>query len=517
MFGSFAKKKGGKVFDKGDPSKLYSLEECLGEGTYGTVWTGTQLSSGRKCAVKIVTIDDDLEEIEQEIKIMKDANSHYIVKFFGAYWGKDEKVWMVMEHCIAGSLNDLMYVTDCTLNAKQIKVIMAAMALGLEYLHNMGIIHRDIKAGNVLLSGEGHIRLADFGVSAVLKSKTARTNTAIGAPFWMAPEVIGEQMYDGRADIWSLGITAIELAEARPPNSHINPMKALFIIPQQDPPTLKNPQDYPKQMNEFIATCLNKNMEARPTATAIKGHPFIKNEVNNLNFNEGMSDVMRKLVNKSLAKIQKWRADESDDDDEDGEFESEYENGSEFSDDEEEGDDEEDEQVQIRVPRPGQPHPGHKSMRERPTLSVPTPFAQSSGNAESDKHMSMHLNPFADASKRMSRVQNRQSANLKPLRDIYDPNRAGNRNTVLNKQQQKDMSISDITNMMDSSADDAMAGVMTPEFISLIKQIYNQYPELFQGKDASEWTGEDVTLAVVGAFTKVVEKEIGGTLEPRYV
>ncbi len=321
-------------FDAGDPSKQFELIDCLGEGTYGMVWTAKDVGSGRMSAVKIVPIDGDLEEIKLEIGIMRDSTSDFIIKLFSSFVSLDKKhIWMSMEICEAGSVNDLMFVTDKTLTLEQLTDVAAAGCMGLAYLHKRFIIHRDIKCGNILLNANGCVKLADFGVSAVLKSREDRTTTAIGAPFWMAPEVIQEEPYDGRADVWSLGITVIEMAESRPPNSHIHPMRALFVIPHQPAPKLAETDRWPDDMVTFVTAALVKNIEERATSAELVNHPFIAKACKRLMQNKGSSDFLQKLVRDNLKRIEEFRnldedgegsegSAESDDSDEEGEQKS---------------------------------------------------------------------------------------------------------------------------------------------------------------------------------------------------
>jgi len=156
--------------------------------------------------------------------------------------------------------------------------VVCTMALkGLKYLHSMKKIHRDIKSGNILLNHEGDCKLADFGVSAELNTTLAKRKTVIGTPYWMAPEVLQSSEYDGKADIWSLAITAIEMAVGEPPHSNVHPMRAIFLIPTSDPPTLPNPSDWSHDFNDFLKVCLVKNPANRPTAAdLLEHHPFIK-------------------------------------------------------------------------------------------------------------------------------------------------------------------------------------------------------------------------------------------------
>lgn len=137
-------------------------------------------------------------------------------------------------------------------------------------------IFRDIKAGNILLNSEGHAKLADFGVAGQLTDTMAKRNTVIGTPFWMAPEVIEEVGYDCVADIWSLGITALEMAEGKPPYGDIHPMRAIFMIPQKPPPSFRDPDRWTTEFIDFVSLCLVKNPEERATATDLLQHVFIK-------------------------------------------------------------------------------------------------------------------------------------------------------------------------------------------------------------------------------------------------
>lgn len=163
---------------------------------------------------------------------------------------------------------------------------------GLHYLHSLRKIHRDIKAGNILLNDKGEGKLADFGVSGQLSDTMAKRQTVIGTPFWMAPEVIQEVGYDVKADIWSLGITAIEIAEGKPPYANIHPMRAIFMIPSKPPPKLSEADRFSKEFNDFIAKCLIKNPEQRPTAADMLKHPFLANTKG--------PDVLKPLIKEAM-------------------------------------------------------------------------------------------------------------------------------------------------------------------------------------------------------------------------
>ncbi|CAD5234808.1 unnamed protein product [Bursaphelenchus xylophilus] len=258
------------------PEDVFDVVSKVGEGSYGSVHKAIHKDSGQVLAVKKVPVDTDLQEIIKEITIMQECNSPFVVKYFGSYF-KNSDLWIVMEYCGAGSISDIMRLRRRTLTEDEVCAVLKDTIKGLSYLHSLKKIHRDIKAGNILLNMDGNAKLADFGVAGQLTDTMAKRNTVIGTPFWMAPELIQEIGYDTKADIWSLGITAIEMAEGRPPHAEIHPMRAIFMIPTKPPPMLKNPEEWSPLFNDFIAQCLVKNPEERTVAEKLLNHEFILN------------------------------------------------------------------------------------------------------------------------------------------------------------------------------------------------------------------------------------------------
>ncbi|GBM00425.1 Serine/threonine-protein kinase 3 [Araneus ventricosus] len=258
------------------PEEVFDIICKLGEGSYGSVYKALHKESGQVLAIKQVPVDTDLQEIIKEISIMQQCDSLFVVKYYGSYF-KGTDLWIVMEYCGGGSVSDIMRLRKKTLTEDEIATVLNDILKGLEYLHYRRKIHRDIKAGNILLNNEGHAKLADFGVAGQLTDTMAKRNTVIGTPYWMAPEVIQEIGYDCVADIWSLGITALEIAEGKPPYGDIHPMRAIFMIPAKPPPSFREPDLWSTEFIDFVSRCLVKNPDERATATELLQHEFIKN------------------------------------------------------------------------------------------------------------------------------------------------------------------------------------------------------------------------------------------------
>ncbi|XP_027843647.2 serine/threonine-protein kinase 10 isoform X2 [Aphis gossypii] len=282
-----AKKK--KVFNNihmdCDVDDFWEMIGELGDGAFGKVYKAQHRETGQLAAAKMCILEgeDDLADFMIEIDILAECKHSNIVQLYEAFF-VNSKLWMLIEYCDGGALDSIMVELDRALIEEQIAYVCKYMCEGLAFLHKCKVIHRDLKAGNVLLTTSAGVKIADFGVSAKNKQTLQKHDTFIGTPYWMAPEVVlcetfRDNPYDFKVDIWSLGITLIELAQMEPPNHEMSPMRVLLKIQKSDPPKLEQPSKWSKNFNDFVAHALIKDPVQRPTADDLLKHPFVNGNI----------------------------------------------------------------------------------------------------------------------------------------------------------------------------------------------------------------------------------------------
>jgi serine/threonine protein kinase len=283
-----------------DPDKLFTILQKVGQGNYGSVYKIQNNNTGQILAAKICKIEsNNTDSFYKEINMLKQCDSPYILKYYSSYI-KNNTIWIVLEFCDGGSILDIMRITNKFYTEKEIASIIKMVLKGLQFLHAQRKIHRDIKAGNILLTDEGVAKLGDFGVSAQLTNSISKKVSKIGTPYWMSPEVISQKSYDSKCDIWSLGITCIEMAEGEPPYSEVRTFLVMKKILNNPPKGLTNPSLWSNDFNDFVQKCLIFNPAQRPTATQLLNHSFIQNN------NQGKGIIIQRLI-KAMPLINKVR------------------------------------------------------------------------------------------------------------------------------------------------------------------------------------------------------------------
>lgn len=263
------------ICQPGDPEHMFRDLHKIGQGASGGVFTARTVDTNQLVAIKQMVLAQQPKKdlIVNEIEVMGQSRHPNIVNFLSAFLRRDE-LWVVMEFMEGGPLTDI--VLHSILSEGQIAAIARECLTGLRHLHAHGVIHRDIKSDNVLMSMRGEVKLTDFGFCAQLSSAQSKRVTMVGTPYWMAPEVVSRKEYGARVDIWSLGILCIEMIEGEPPYLNENPLRALYLIATNGTPKLQNPEKLSPSIKSFLATCLEVDVDKRPDADTLLGHPFLQ-------------------------------------------------------------------------------------------------------------------------------------------------------------------------------------------------------------------------------------------------
>lgn len=303
-----------------DPRAQYEMLAQVANGKEGSqIFKSKRRESGEFVAIKVIptvvlkktksetkTERVSTKSIMEEIKFLKETSPHNYCLDFYEYFELEETIWIVMEYCLGGSLKKIIRNCELTFEEDCIRDVASSLLKALEFLHARQIIHRDLKADNVFVTSEGVVKLADFGVSAQLTTEKPKRRTIMGTPLWMAPEVLKETTYSLTADIWSLGITLIELAEGEPPLAHVPLIKAVFRIPKEPSPSLEDTEKWSQELKGFLHTCLQKDPFERETASELLEHDFVKVASQRLEeaTPKGMSPPLKKIVADNLEKIE---------------------------------------------------------------------------------------------------------------------------------------------------------------------------------------------------------------------
>uniref|UniRef100_A0A182M0L4 Protein kinase domain-containing protein n=1 Tax=Anopheles culicifacies TaxID=139723 RepID=A0A182M0L4_9DIPT len=289
-----------------DPADFWDMIGELGDGAFGKVYKAQNRDTKQLAAAKMCTLEDEenLSDHMVEIDILSEIKHPNIVGLYEAF-SIDDKLWMLIEYCDGGALDSIMVELEKPLTEAQIAYVCKHMCAGLNHLHKNKVIHRDLKAGNVLLTMDGGVKLADFGVSAKNKHTMQKHDTFIGTPYWMAPELVlcetfRDNPYDFKVDIWSLGITLIEFAQMEPPNSEMSPMRVLLKIQKSEPPKLDQPSKWTKHFNDFLARALVKDPQQRPSTDVLMGLPFISGNLDSKPIKDLLLEYKADVVEEEL-------------------------------------------------------------------------------------------------------------------------------------------------------------------------------------------------------------------------
>uniref|UniRef100_A0A8C7TA10 non-specific serine/threonine protein kinase n=1 Tax=Oncorhynchus mykiss TaxID=8022 RepID=A0A8C7TA10_ONCMY len=301
-----------------NPEEIWEIIGELGDGAFGKVYKAQNKQTGILAAAKVIDTktEEELEDYMVEIDILASCDHHNIVKLLDAFY-YDSKLWILIEFCAGGAVDAVMLELERPLTEPQIRVVCKQTLQALLYLHDNKVIHRDLKAGNILLSLNGDVKLADFGVSAKNTKTLQRRDSFIGTPYWMAPEVVmcetfKDRPYDYKADIWSLGVTLIEMAQIEPPNHEMNPMRVLLKIAKADPPTLMQPSRWSPEFSDFLRKCLDKNVDNRWNVAQLLQHPFLSTVTD--------SRPLRELIAEAKAEVyEEIEEHKEEEEEEDGE------------------------------------------------------------------------------------------------------------------------------------------------------------------------------------------------------
>ncbi|PVU94056.1 hypothetical protein BB561_002840 [Smittium simulii] len=264
-----------RICNPSDPTKIYEKLVKIGQGASGGVYTAQQSGTRNIVAIKQMNLELQPKKdlIINEILVMRESRHKNIVNFIDSFLHVQD-LWVVMEYMEGGSLTDV--VVNSLMSESQIATVCKETLEGLDHLHSRGVIHRDIKSDNVLLSMNGDIKLTDFGFCAQLSTENTKRVTMVGTPFWMAPEVVTRKEYGSKVDVWSLGIMAIEMIEGEPPYISENPIRALYLIATTGTPKINNIESLSHVFRDFLAQSLTVNVERRPTVRELLRHPFIQ-------------------------------------------------------------------------------------------------------------------------------------------------------------------------------------------------------------------------------------------------